>query len=67
MCLHPDVTSYISKVIESVKTMVASGDVSMVTVVIQSQLQTPLERFVFELGKPEGIQRYSSINYLMNV
>lgn len=57
MCLHPDVTGYISKVIESIKTMVASGEVSMVTVVILNQSQIPLERFVFELGKPDGTQR----------
>ncbi|XP_060591862.1 mitotic spindle assembly checkpoint protein MAD2B-like [Ruditapes philippinarum] len=50
MCLHPDVTDYISKVIQSVKVMVASGDVSMVTVVVIDQSQNPVERFVFELG-----------------
>lgn len=58
MCLHPDVTNYISKVIESVKVMVASGDVSMVTMVILDQSHAPLERFVFELGKSEVSDRY---------
>lgn len=61
MCLHPDVTNYISKVIESVKVMVASGDVSMVTMVILDKSQAPLERFVFELGKSEVRDRYSLI------
>ncbi|XP_052761262.1 mitotic spindle assembly checkpoint protein MAD2B-like [Mya arenaria] len=51
MCLHPDVVSYITKVTESVKVMVANGDVSMVTIVVLDPDNTPLERFVFELGK----------------
>ncbi|XP_045162682.1 mitotic spindle assembly checkpoint protein MAD2B-like isoform X2 [Mercenaria mercenaria] len=50
MCLHPDVTEYISKVIQSVKVMVVSGEVSMVTLVVLDQSQNPIERFVFELG-----------------
>ncbi|WAR15403.1 MD2L2-like protein [Mya arenaria] len=46
MCLHPDVVSYITKVTESVKVMVANGDVSMVTIVVLDPDNTPLERFV---------------------
>ncbi|XP_052283895.1 mitotic spindle assembly checkpoint protein MAD2B-like isoform X5 [Dreissena polymorpha] len=57
MCLHPDVNGYISKVIGGVKDMVARGDVSMVTMVVLDQAQNPLERFVFELGKPTENER----------
>lgn len=41
--------------------MVASGDVSMVTVVILNQSQKPVERFAFELGKPEGIDKLVAV------
>lgn len=51
MCLHPDVVSYVAKVMEGVKDMVARGTVSMVTFVVLEPGGLPLERFVFELGK----------------
>ena len=57
MCIHPEVTSYIANVIDSVKVMLESKDVEMVTMVILDQSQNPLERFVFEIGSPNGNNR----------
>ena len=54
MCLHPEVASYIANVVDSVKVMLESKDVEMVTMVILDKSQNPLERFVFEIGSPNG-------------
>ena len=57
MCIHPEVTSYIANVVDSVKVMLESKDVEMVAMVILDQSQNPLERFVFEIGSPNGNNR----------
>lgn len=65
MCLHPDVASYISDIVRSVKVMVATGEVSMVTMVVLDRTSNPLERFVFELGT--SVQDTSEDKYLFRL
>ncbi|KAL4220944.1 MAD2 mitotic arrest deficient-like 2 [Mactra antiquata] len=65
MCLHPEVTGYITKVIDSVKVMVASGGISMVTFVVLDPAANPVERFVFEMG--EASTEQSSDKYLFRL
>lgn len=57
MCIHPEVTSYIANVVDSVRVMLESKDVEKVAMVILDQSQNPLERFVFEIGSPNGNNR----------
>ena len=57
MCLHPEVISYIANIIDSVKVMLEAKAVEMVAMVILDPSQNPLERFVFELGSPNSVNR----------
>lgn len=52
MCLHPDVCSYIGSITESLKTLLSEGQVDKISVVIlQEETNTPVERFVLEIGE----------------
>ncbi|CAL1541212.1 unnamed protein product [Lymnaea stagnalis] len=52
MCLHPDVCSYITNIIESLSALLAEGRVNKISVVIlQEETAKPIERFVLEIGE----------------
>ncbi|XP_070175341.1 mitotic spindle assembly checkpoint protein MAD2B-like [Littorina saxatilis] len=50
VCLHPDVSQYVSSVSRSVRCLLVQGAVSRVDVVLTSPDTHPLERFVFDIG-----------------
>uniref|UniRef100_A0A0B6ZSV9 HORMA domain-containing protein n=1 Tax=Arion vulgaris TaxID=1028688 RepID=A0A0B6ZSV9_9EUPU len=51
MCLHPDVCSYISCIIDSLKSLMSKGRIDKISVIIlQEQTNAPIERFVLEIG-----------------
>ena len=52
MCLHPEVSAYITDIIKSLAMLLKAGRVDYIAVVILPEGDgTPLEKFVFELGK----------------
>ncbi|GAB1602247.1 mitotic spindle assembly checkpoint protein MAD2B-like [Argonauta hians] len=52
MCLHPDVIQYITNILETIKLLLEARQVSRVALLILDTKQTPVERFVFEIGYP---------------
>ncbi|ESO83602.1 hypothetical protein LOTGIDRAFT_197057 [Lottia gigantea] len=51
VCLHPDVTIYISRIVESCKILLETGEIEKIVIIILSSDNfTPLERFSFEIA-----------------
>ena len=50
VCLHPEVSQYISSVCQSVRSLLVQGAVQRVDVVLITSAAQPLERFVFDLS-----------------
>lgn len=52
MCLHPDVSAYITNIVDSIRLMLIENAVDKVMVVMTTPDNKPAERFVFEVAKP---------------
>lgn len=52
MCLHPDVTAYITNIIDSIRLLLRENSVDKVMIVMTTPDHKPVERFVFEVAKP---------------
>lgn len=55
MCCHPDLNQYILDVLHTMKPLLEEGKVQRVALVISDKKFIPVERFVFEVGNPEGV------------
>lgn len=62
MCIHPELRTYISECVSSIRPVLEKGEVEKVVVVVLSSKGVPVEKFVFEIVqrpiKPHDI-RYS--------
>ncbi|KAJ7393017.1 MAD2 mitotic arrest deficient-like 2 [Desmophyllum pertusum] len=65
MCCHPDLNQYIFDVLQTTKPLLEKGEVQRVALVISNKKLIPLERFVFEIGNPEGVSA-SEDNFLLH-
>ncbi|KAL5013822.1 hypothetical protein ScPMuIL_008092 [Solemya velum] len=53
ICMHPDVSLYVTNVVEGVKEFLQNQETDRVSVVILSSRDEPIEKFVFEIGEPD--------------
>lgn len=60
MCCHPDLNQYILDVLHTMKPLLEKGEVQRVALVISDKKFTPVEKFVFEIGNPEGVDTTAS-------
>ncbi|KAK6175285.1 hypothetical protein SNE40_013779 [Patella caerulea] len=66
MCLHPDVTSYICNIVESIKVLLEEGEIEKIVVVILTRHHKPIERFVFEIAT-SSVGSNTSDQYLLEM
>lgn len=49
MCIHPELRTYISECVSSIRPVLEKGEVEKVVVVVLSSKGVPVEKFVFEI------------------
>lgn len=63
MCIHPELRTYISECVGSIRPVLEKGEVEKVVVVVLSSEGLPVEKFVFEIVqrpiKPQDIRYYN--------
>lgn len=61
MCIHPELRTYISECVSSIRPVLEKGEVEKVVVVVLSSKGVPVEKFVFEIVqrpiKPHDIRQ----------
>ena len=52
ICVHPEVLSYVTNTVNSIRLLLKENSVFKVTVVVVTPDHKPAERFVFEVARP---------------
>lgn len=67
VCLHPEVSRYVSQVCEAVRCLLLQGAVHQVDVVITTNAGQALEKFVFDLGSRSADARVNDDQYFLRL